>query len=416
MDPIRLYAGILRQNMDNPKRISNMVDFGLSVAYYYVSIFRDKRVPKSLQYLNRYAIGRIRDSLANPDNSVWVNLFAPSELVTAMDINPLFMEAYSSFMAGFLIEDLLIDAAETRGLSNTLCSFHKTFLGANELSIVRKPKYIVTTSMICDGNTPTFKYLARKLGVPLFVIDVPYSYSKDGVKYVRKQLIELTYELEECFNRQLDVDKLREVVRTENQTRALMKKYLDYANHKCVVPAMPFEMYMLFASHVFIGSPEVLTFYRMLVEDIEQAPAKTGKSVLFIHLVPMFEKNFERYFNFSDKLHISGFDLNYDFMDEIDEKDPFLGIAEKLILNSLNGEATRRLSLIADLVDKLNPDGVIQFCHLGCKQSMGSRFLIKELTGKLGLPFLHIDGDFVDKRNNQEGQNRTRIEAFLEML
>ncbi len=31
-------------------------------------------------------------------------------------------------------------------------------------------------------------------------------------------------------------------------------------------------------------------------------------------------------------------DLNYDLLDEIDENDPFKGIAEKLILNSFNGE------------------------------------------------------------------------------
>ena len=64
---------------------------------------------------------------------------------------------------------------------------------------------------IRDRNIPTFKYLAKKLEVPLFVIDVPYSYSQDGVKYVSKQLVELAYELERCFNRRLDIDKLREM-------------------------------------------------------------------------------------------------------------------------------------------------------------------------------------------------------------
>lgn len=416
MDPVKLYAGILKQNLDNPKRASKMIDFGLAVAHLYVSIFKDKRVPKSFQYLNQYAIKIVKDALAHPENSAWVNLFAPTELVTAMDIHPLFMEAYSSFMAGFFIEDCLVDTAESQGISNTLCSFYKTFLGANELSIVKKPEFMMTTSMICDGNIPTFKYLAKKHSVPLYVIDVPYSYSEDGVSYVKKQLIELAHELENSFNKNLDIDKLREVVKTENETRALMRKYLDYAGQKAVVPTMTFEMYMLFTSHVLIGNPEVLKFYQMLLDDVKQAPDRTGKSVMFVHLVPMFEKNFERYFNFSDKLHIAGFDLNYDFLGEVDEKDPFRGMAEKLILNSLNGKVDRRLSLIAELINKLNPDGIIQFCHLGCKQSMGATFIIKNLATKLGLPFLHIDGDFVDRRNNQEGQNRTRLEAFLEML
>jgi len=48
----------------------------------------------------------------HPENSIWVNIFAPTEFLTAMQIYPLFIEAYSSFMSGFLIEDYLIDRAE----------------------------------------------------------------------------------------------------------------------------------------------------------------------------------------------------------------------------------------------------------------------------------------------------------------
>ena len=49
---------------------------------------------------------------------------------------------------------------------------------------------------------------------------------------------------------------------------------------------------------------------------------------MFVHLVPMFQK-FERYFNFSDKLHIAGFDLNYDFLGEVRSKKTRLGEWQK---------------------------------------------------------------------------------------
>lgn len=416
MDVVKVYANIIKKNMDNPEKVSKLINFGLSATYYYVSLFKDKRIPKSLHYLNKYCIKSIKDSLVNFQNSVWVNLFAPSEFLIAMDIKPLFIEAYSSFMSGFLIEDYLIDTAESRGISNTLCSYHKTFIGANELNILKKPKFMITTSMICDANIPTFKYLSKKRGVPLYIIDIPYKYSKEAVVYVKKQLLEVVEKLEESFNKKLDIDKLREVVKTENKTRALMKEYLNYTGGKKFLPTMTFEMYMLFASHVFMGSKEVLYFYEMLVEDIKRAPGKTGKSIFFVHLLPMFEKNFIHYFNFSDEFHIAGSDLNYDFLDEIDENDPFKGIAEKLLLNSFNGEIDRKVARIKELIEKIRPDGIIQFCHWGCKQSVGGTFIIKNLASELGIPFLYLDGDCVDKRNNQEGQNRTRLEAFFEML
>ncbi|MGB9813989.1 MAG: 2-hydroxyacyl-CoA dehydratase subunit D [Thermovenabulum sp.] len=416
MDTVRIYTNIIKRNMDKPEKVSKLINLGLTIAYYYVSFFKDKRIPKSLHYLNKYCIKSIKDSLENPQNSAWVNLFSPCEFLIAMDIKPLFIEAYSSFMSGFFIEDYLIDIAESRGISNTLCSYHKTFIGANELNILRKPEFMITTSMICDANIPTFRYLSRKLKVPLYIIDIPYKYSKEAVIYVKNQLLEMAKKLEEVFKRRLDIDKLREVVKTENKTRTLMNEYLNYTGERILLTTMTFEMYMLFASHVFIGSREILNFYEILVDDIKRAPERRGKGIFFVHLLPMFEKNFKDYFNFSDKFYIAGSDLNYDFLGEIDEKDPFRGIAEKLILTSFNGEINRKVTRIKELIEKIKPDGIIQFCNLGCKQSIGGTFIIKNLAKKMGIPFLYLDGDCVDKRNNQEGQNRTRLEAFLEML
>ena len=41
---------------------------------------------------------------------------------------------------------------------------------------------------------------------------------------------------------------------------------------------------------------------------------------------------------------------------------------------------------------------------------------MKEYFQKKDIPFLALDGDVIDKKNNQEGQTRTRLEAFLEIL
>ena len=34
----------------------------------------------------------------------------------------------------------------------------------------------------------------------------------------------------------------------------------------------------------------------------------------------------------------------------------------------------------------------------------------------MGIPMLILDGDGMDRRNSHDGQIRTRLEAFLEML
>ena len=42
--------------------------------------------------------------------------------------------------------------------------------------------------------------------------------------------------------------------------------------------------------------------------------------------------------------------------------------------------------------------------------------LLREAMSKKEIPMLVLDGDALDRRNDQDGQLRTRLEAFLEMV
>lgn len=68
------------------------------------------------------------------------------------------------------------------------------------------------------------------------------------------------------------------------------------------------------------------------------------------------------------------------------------------------------------MVSELRPDAVINFCHWGCKQAFGGSMLLKEKMQELGIPMINLDGDGIDKRNSHDGQIKTRLEAFLEMI
>ena len=49
-------------------------------------------------------------------------------------------------------------------------------------------------------------------------------------------------------------------------------------------------------------------------------------------------------------------------------------------------------------------------------ENSGARGLISDGLKEIGVPVLNLEVDCVDKRNFAEGQLRTRIEAFVEML
>ena len=72
--------------------------------------------------------------------------------------------------------------------------------------------------------------------------------------------------------------------------------------------------------------------------------------------------------------------------------------------------------MIGTLVDELKPDAIIHFCHWGCKQASGGSILLKEKMKEKNIPMLILDGDGIDKRNSHDGQIKTRLEAFLELI
>ena len=78
------------------------------------------------------------------------------------------------------------------------------FIGGVDAGVVPKALLSVTTSMICDGNVDTFRYLEEKHQVPSFVLDIPDEYSEDAENYVVEQLKELIGVLEERTGRKLD--------------------------------------------------------------------------------------------------------------------------------------------------------------------------------------------------------------------
>lgn len=42
--------------------------------------------------------------------------------------------------------------------------------------------------------------------------------------------------------------------------------------------------------------------------------------------------------------------------------------------------------------------------------------LLREKLSAIDMPLLVLDGDALDRRNDQDGQLKTRLEAFLEMV
>lgn len=143
------------------------------------------------QYVAKIVMNNIIQALAKPENAAMVSIFVPGELLTAAGLTPYSVEALSCFMAGTKCEQTFLKQTEKEGFPETMCSYHRVFLGAALNGIVPKPKCMVYTNLACDGNMMTFPYLKERYEIPSFYIDVPYEKNYDSVMYVAKQLREL---------------------------------------------------------------------------------------------------------------------------------------------------------------------------------------------------------------------------------
>ena len=417
MDIIKKYGDVIRQKTEtDPQRALRMFRFGFGLEYQKASKLADRQLPLGYREIYKAAVKNTGEVLANPEKSVWTNIFGPVEIFQCFGLNPTSMEMLSGFMSGFRTEDFFIDLAESAGIAPTLCSYHKHFIGTVDSGVMPSPAFIAVTSSACDGNINTMRYAAARRGMNFFAIDVPYENTEESVRYVRDQLYDLIAQLESVTGKNFDMDELSETIRRENESKRLMRNFTRESVKRWYPNTLTALTALLYPTHLSIGTESALKLFRILEQDIRKYPEKEMNRIMWIHLIPYYQTTLREYFNLSEKNYINVNDLPLDYMEEMDERKPVEAIARKMICNVYNGSFSRKTDMIADLIREFHPDGVIHYCHWGCKQSSGGVMLVREKLAEMGVPLLVLDGDALDRRNDQDGQLKTRLEAFLEMV
>ena len=417
MDYVKKYGELIKDKAGvKPERARSMIRLGLRAENARTKLLPNKEMPKAFRMLTHLAMESVMKALDHPEKSCWTNIFAPVEIMQCFGLQCVSMECLSSFMSGFKIEDYLIDYAQNEGIASTLCSYHKNFIGGVDSGVLPKAAMSVTTSMICDGNINTFRHMEQKHQVESYVLDIPNTYSPEAERYVVGQLQELIELLETKTGQKLDMNELKATIQRENESKEYYKAFLKEQKHRYYPNTMTLDLYMLFASHLNIGTQETLDFFKCLAEDVKTYPEFNGKGILWVHLMPYYQETLQQYMNYQEKYYIQACDLNLDYMEPLDAAHPLEALAKKMILNIYNGPYERKVEMIRHLVKEFQSDAVIHFCHWGCKQSSGGVMLLKEAMREENVPMLILDGDALDRRNSHDGQIKTRLQAFLELI
>ncbi len=374
----------------------------------------------------KYALetARLGSRLYSGNNTVaWCGLAVPFNLLNAMGITSCFVEFVGAVLAATGTADPFLEEAEQAGFVGDTCGYHRSVIGAARKKIMPEPDFLIATTCPCSGGIAIMENLADLFDKDLFVLNVPQEDSEQNVAYLADQIRDMVEFVTRHTGEPLDEDKLRQTVESTNRTRKIMKDVYQLAQN---IPS-PTDGRLLtnfgLVMPLFCGTEAAVEIARAYKDEFTARvdngiPGVPGEKLrlLWIQnriqfnnpLVELLEKEY--------RANIVSDELNDIFWDPIDPQDPYPGLARRAIAIPLNGSIQRRIEHLQKLARAYSLDGAINPCNWGCRQGTGARGLISEGLKEIGVPVLNLEVDCVDQRNFAEGQLRTRIEAFVEML
>lgn len=360
---------------------------------------------------------------SNTHRLAWCGVCAPFDLLNAMGINSCFVEFLGAVLAAAGSAGPFLEEAEHAGFLADSCGWHRAVIGAAAKGMVPVPDVMIATSSPCTGGVAAIEHLARTFNCPLYVLVIPPDDSERNVRYLADQVRRMVDFVAVHTGEALDEGRLREAINKTNEAREVAIEVFRLAQ-RIPSPVRGTDLKNLgITMPLFFGTEaavEITQAYRdefsaRSERSISGAPGEClrlmwlQEAIQFRHpLIKMLEENYQA--------TIVVDELNDVYWEPIDVDDPYVGLARRTIAFPFNGPVERRLKQIKKLVQAYKIDGAINPCHWGCRQGTGSRGLVEATLKELDVPVINLEVDCADSRNFAEGQLKTRLQAFMELL
>lgn len=417
------YGDVAARNLESrPDRVRQWLMMGFKLMARKSHLLPDGRFLRSGREGYALFMNSVVDAMADAENSVITSIFMPNELFRALHLMPVTAEAVASFVSGAQAESAFIGQAEGAGFPETYCSYHRALMGLATSGILRPRRYLAATSVACDANNLTFRELARRWDVPFAYVDVPYETTRDSIGYVADQLRAVARDVGEAYGRTLDEELLHEMVTRSLATQDTLAESLPLRRGRYLANTMTLDMMEMLDLMLSLGTPEAARLASHMCEDYREAPAYRGINLVWAHVSPYFLGSIAEHIDHSQEAQIVASDMMFNHVPAPGEErlfgadHPFEAMAERVSRSCFNGPAERRVRCLSRLARKTGADGVVVFCHWGCKQTAGAAQLMRTRLEAESLPVLVLDGDACERANCMEGQMSTRLSAFLELL
>ena len=396
---------------------------------YQTMFLTQKNRPASTSYLDGVAAnlhsGRIRElvegrAAGNPKRVVGTFcLYVPEEVVTAAGAVEVGLCAGAEWAP---------EEAEKYVPRNT-CPLIKGFMG---FKLARVCPYIESADLVvgentCDGKKKAYEQFGRLKDT--YVMDVPHVRNDDTRMQWRNEAKRLAARLEGLTGQKITADSLRAAIRLANDKRRALQR-LDATRAADPVPISGLDCLLTVQAAFMDDSArltgainDMATECEKRVEDGVGVTPRGAKRILYTG-TPMAVPNW-RLFNIIEKAGgvvvgeecCTGSRYYKDLVPEDGETvDQMLDDIADRYLNIQCAIFTPNEGRKRDVIDmarRFRADGIIdcslQFCTIYDMESTGMALAAREA----GIPYMHLTTGY---SNEGDGQLKTRVEAFLEMI
>ena len=348
--------------------------------------------------------------------------YAPMEIINAGGM-------YNVLLCGFNY-DPPIPLAETE-LPANLCPLIKSSYGniLGKTCLFAFYSDLIVGETTCDGKKKMYEMLSELK--QMHVIHLPNIPDRErSLESWREELIRFREALEERFGVEITDEKLRESIRILNQERSQMAQLYELG--KLDPPAatgmqmrsvLTAEYFMLDKKNKLEKTERMLRLMREQWKD-GNGPYKPDQHPLRILVSGAgIDGVVDKTLGVIEELGAAivcyegccGIMNMRRPVDENPKTDPMTAIAEKYleVPCAVMSPNTRRFEQLRTTLSEWKVDGVISITVHACIPFDVESKTIGDICAEEGVPFLHIRTDYSP---GDEGQLRTRIEAFLEML
>lgn len=405
--------------------------------------FQKTGAGRSLSLVVRDAYMDLHERAAKGAFVIWIAINVPAEIFLGFD-NVVYgvPESHAALNAAKGIGALQCEKAERIGYSMDLCSYARIDIGCVSDNFADSPTFglprphlLVSNTNNCSLLTKWFDVHHREMGVPHFILDVPFCYTPQQQKdrdYIVAQFHDLIRVIEKMSGRQCDMEKVRQAVSHTDEGIGWWKKFLDYAEHR---PSgiTAFDSFVQMAPFLVArGTPRFTEHYRLLAEETG-ARVAAGDFPVPDEKYRLFWDNIAPWHQLRDmsaslaalKANIVGatytscigtvegsFD-RYPY----DGGDPLAMLARTQNCYVCPHGMALRGKAMAEAVKRLGIDGIVFAGNRSCKPYSLTQFDQQRKTAQaLGVPSVMIEVDHADVRKYNRENTFTRLEALIENI